>query len=117
MSGDLGLEAPSAVAAGAGERGRALAEAPLDRQQLRLKLESAEATIEALEQLRLIMGSATRRVRTPTGVSEQPDWSTRLKACRLVLALASGGGAMAGDSLRRDSRGSSCASSSSRPRR
>jgi hypothetical protein len=70
------------------DRWRAFAEAPLDRQQLRLKLESAEATIEALEQLRLIMGSATKRVRTPIGVSEQPDWSTRLKACRLVLAVA-----------------------------
>jgi hypothetical protein len=70
------------------DRWRAFAEAPLDRQQLRLKLESAEATIEALEQLRLIMGSAAKRVRTPIGVSEQPDWPTRLKACRLVLAVA-----------------------------
>jgi hypothetical protein len=70
------------------DRWRAFAEAPLDRQQLRLKLESAEAMIEALEQLRLIMGSAAKRVRTPNGVSEQPDWPTRLKACRLVLAVA-----------------------------
>jgi len=68
------------------ERWRELAEAPLDREQLRLKLESAEATIEALAQLRLIMESATKRVRTPSGVTEEPDWSTRLKACRLVLA-------------------------------
>ena len=67
---------------------RELAEAPLERKQLRLKLESAEATLEALEQLRLIMSSATRRVRTPTGVKEEPDWSTRLKACRLALAAA-----------------------------
>jgi transposase len=58
------------------ERWRELAEAPLDRKQLRLKLES----------VRLIMESATKRVRTPSGVTEEPDWSTRLKACRLVLA-------------------------------
>ena len=68
------------------DRWRALAEAPLERTQLRLRLESAEATIEALEQLRLIMENATKRVRTSAGVIEQPDWSTRLKACRLVLA-------------------------------
>jgi len=65
---------------------RELADAPLDRKQLRLKLESTEATLEALEHLRLIMSSATKRVRTPTGIKEEPDWSTRLKACRLVLA-------------------------------
>lgn len=70
------------------DRWRELAEAPLDKTQLRLKLESAEATIEALDQLRLIMGSATKRVRTRGGLREQPDWSTRLKACRLVLAMA-----------------------------
>src|SRR5436309_1127079 len=70
------------------ERWRELAETPLAGKQLRLKLESAEAMIEALAQLQLIMGSATKRVRTPTGVSERPDWPTRLKACRLVLALA-----------------------------
>jgi hypothetical protein len=68
------------------ERWRELVEAPLERTQLRLKLESAEATIEALEQLRLIMASATKRVRTSSGLREVPDWSTRLKACRLVLA-------------------------------
>jgi len=34
--------------------------------QLRLKLESAEATIEALDQLRLIMGSATKFRRRST---------------------------------------------------
>ena len=67
---------------------RWMAEAPLDRTQLRLQLESALATIEALEQLRLIMGSATKRVRTSTGLKEEPDWSTQLKACRLVLAFA-----------------------------
>jgi hypothetical protein len=70
------------------ERWRELAEAPLDRMELRLKLESIEASIEALEQLREIMGSATKRVRTSTGVTEEPDWATRLKACRLVLAAA-----------------------------
>ncbi len=68
------------------ERRRALAEAPLERTQLRLKLESAQATIQALEQLQLIMSSATKRVRTSTGLKEEPDWSTQLKACRLVLA-------------------------------
>jgi hypothetical protein len=68
------------------DRWRELAEAPLDRKQLRLKLESAEATIEALETLRLIMANATKRVRTSTGLKEEPDWSTQLKACRLVLA-------------------------------
>ncbi len=68
------------------ERWRELAEAPLDRQQLRLKLESAAATIEALEQLRLIMDSATKWVRTSAGGSEESDWSTQLKACRLVFA-------------------------------
>jgi hypothetical protein len=70
------------------DRWRALAEAPLDGMQLRLQLESVETSIEALEQLRLIMGSASRRVRTSSGVSEQPDWPTRLKACRLALAAA-----------------------------
>jgi transposase-like protein len=45
------------------ERWRKLAERPLEAKQLHLQLESAEAAIEALEQLRLIMGSATKRVR------------------------------------------------------
>jgi hypothetical protein len=66
----------------------ALAEEPLDRTQLRLQPEAAEATIEALAHLWLIMGSATKRVRTPTGVKEEPDWATQLKACRLVLTRA-----------------------------
>jgi hypothetical protein len=70
------------------ERWRELAEAPLDKTQLRLQLEAAEATIEALAQLRLIMDSATKRVRTPTGIKEEPDWATQLKACRLVLTTA-----------------------------
>jgi len=70
------------------ERWRELAERPLEAKQLHLLLESAEATIEALEQLRLIMGSATKRVRTSDGLKEEPDWPTRLKACRLVLAAA-----------------------------
>jgi len=58
----------------------------LDAKQLRLKLESVEAMLEALDQLQEMMTSATRRVRTPTGISEQPDWPTRLKAARLVIA-------------------------------
>ncbi len=62
------------------ERWRELAERPLEAKQLHLRLESAEATIEALEQLRLIMGSATKRVRTSDGLKEEPDWPTRLKA-------------------------------------
>jgi hypothetical protein len=70
------------------ERWREFADAPLDRKQLRLKLESAEATIEALDQLRLIMESATKRVRTPTGIKEEPDWATQLKAIRLALTTA-----------------------------
>ena len=49
---------------------------------------AAEAAIEALALLRLIMGSATKRVRTPTGIKEEPDWATQLKACRLVLTTA-----------------------------
>ena len=68
------------------ERWRALAEPPLDSTELRLKFDSLWAALAALEQLRLIMGSATKRVRTSTGLKEEPDWSTRLKACRLVLA-------------------------------
>jgi hypothetical protein len=63
------------------ERWRELAEAPLDKRRLRLQLESVEATLEALEQLRLIMGSATKRVKTSGGLREVPDWPTRLKAC------------------------------------
>src|SRR6266508_6674500 len=62
------------------ERWRELAERPLEAKQLHLRLESAEATIEALEQLRLIMGSATTRVRTSDGLKEEPDWPTRLNA-------------------------------------
>ena len=68
------------------ERWRELAEPPLDSTELRLKFDSLWATLAALEQLQLIMGSATKRVRTSTGLKEVPDWSTRLKACRLVLA-------------------------------
>ena len=70
------------------ERWRELAEAPLDSKQLRLKLEALEATTEALEQLQEIMENATKRIRTSSGLTEQPDWPTRLKACRLVLAAA-----------------------------
>jgi DNA-binding CsgD family transcriptional regulator len=70
------------------ERWRALAEAPNERRQARLQLESIEAASEALEQLRLLIESATKRVRTSSGVQEVPDWPARLKACRLVLAAA-----------------------------
>jgi hypothetical protein len=68
------------------ERWRELAQAPLDAIERRLKFESLEATTEALEQLQLIIEGATKRVRTSSGLKEVPDWSTRLKACRLVLA-------------------------------
>ena len=68
------------------ERWRELADQPLDRVQLRLRLESLEASLEAIEQLQEIMTSATKRVRTPTGLIEQPDWPTQLKAARLVIA-------------------------------
>jgi predicted transcriptional regulator len=68
------------------ERCRQLADQPLDAKQLRLKLESIEATLEAIEHLQEIMTSATKRVRTPTGIIEQPDWPTQLKAVRLVIA-------------------------------
>jgi hypothetical protein len=70
------------------QRWRKLAEAPLDKTQQRLQLEAAEATIEALALLRLIMARATKGVRTPTGIQEEPDWRTQLKACRLVLTTA-----------------------------
>ncbi len=70
------------------ERWRKLAEQPLDQTQQRLQLEALEATIEALAQLRLIMASATKRVRTRTGIQEEPDWRTQLKACRLVMTMA-----------------------------
>jgi len=46
----------------------------------------ARAALAALEQLRLIMDNATKRVRTSSGLREEPGWPTRLKACRLVLA-------------------------------
>jgi predicted transcriptional regulator len=70
------------------ERWRALAEAPNERWQARLQLESLEASGEALEQLRLLLESATKRVRTSSGIREVPDWATRLKACRIVLAAS-----------------------------
>jgi hypothetical protein len=63
-----------------------LAETPLDATQMRLKLESLEAMTTALEQLQLLMG-ATKPVSTGGTISEEPDWQTRLKACRLVLAI------------------------------
>jgi len=58
------------------------------RQDANFGTPQAEATIEALALLRLIMDKATRRVRTPTGIQEEPDWRTQLKACRLVLTMA-----------------------------
>ena len=51
----------------------------------------ARAALAALEQLRLIMDNATKRVRTSSGLREEPGWPTRLKACRLVLAGDRGG--------------------------
>jgi hypothetical protein len=68
------------------DRWRELAETPLDATQMRLKLESLEAMTTALEQLQLLMG-ATKPVSRGGTVSDQPDWQTRLKACRLVLAI------------------------------
>ena len=67
-------------------RWRTLAEVPLDATEQRHKFESLAATMAALEQLQLIMENATKRVRTSSGIREEPDWSTRLKACRLVVA-------------------------------
>ena len=52
---------------------------------MRLKLASLEAMTTALEQLQLLMG-ATKPVSAGGTVREEPDWQTRLKACRLVLA-------------------------------
>ena len=40
----------------------------------------------ALGQLQLLMG-ASKPVTTGGTLSEEPDWQTRLKACRLVLAI------------------------------
>jgi transposase len=68
------------------DRCRELAPTQLDATQMRLKLEALEAMTRALEQLQLLMG-ATTPVSTAGTVSEQPDWPTRLKACRLVLAI------------------------------
>ena len=68
------------------DRWRQVAGAPLQPIQLRLQLESLETTLGAFKQLELIMENATKRVRTSNGISEQPDWPTRLKACRLVIA-------------------------------
>jgi hypothetical protein len=53
---------------------------------MRLKLEALEAMTTALEQLQLLMG-ASKPVRRGGTLSEEPDWQTRLKACRLVLAI------------------------------
>ena len=68
------------------DRWRELAETPLEATQLRLKLESLEAMTTALGQLQLLMG-ASKPVTTGGTLSEEPDWQTRLKACRLVLAI------------------------------
>jgi hypothetical protein len=35
-----------------------------------------------------MMGNATKRVKTSSGIGEELDWPTRLKACRLVAATA-----------------------------
>jgi transposase-like protein len=68
------------------ERWRQLAETPLEATQTRLKLEALEATITALAQLQLLM-DATKTVGSGDALHEQPDWQTRLKACRLMLAI------------------------------
>ena len=68
------------------DRWRELAETPLDATQMRLKLESLEAMTTALEQLQLLMG-ATKPVTIGGRISEEPDWQTQLKACRLALAI------------------------------
>jgi hypothetical protein len=68
------------------ERWRALAEAPLELRQPLLQRQSLAAAGEALEQLGLIMKHATKHVRTSAGPRELPDWPTRQKASRLVLA-------------------------------
>ena len=67
-------------------RWRALAEVPLDATEQRHKFESLTATIAAFEQLQQIMENATKRVRTSSGIREEPDYSTQLKAARLILA-------------------------------
>jgi hypothetical protein len=65
---------------------RALAETPVGVKQPVLQRQSLAAASEALHQLRLIMERATKQVRTSAGLKEVPDWATRQKACRLVLA-------------------------------
>ena len=67
-------------------RWRALAEVPLDATEQRHKFESLTATIAAFEQLQQIMKNATKRVRTSSGIREEPDYSTQLKAARLIVA-------------------------------
>ena len=59
------------------DRWRALADGGLDRQQLALNSAALRATSEALEQLQLIMTTATKRVRTSSGLTEQPDRTGR----------------------------------------
>ena len=56
--------------AAAGEVTGAKAKSAIERLQARLELELLEAESEALEQLRLLMKSATKRVRTRGGVRE-----------------------------------------------
>ena len=68
------------------ERWRALAEAPVELKQSLLQRQLLAAAGEALEQLGLIMERATKQLRTSAGLQEVPDWSTRQKACGLVLA-------------------------------
>jgi transposase-like protein len=69
------------------ERWRELAQTPLDATQTRLKLEALEAMLSALDQLQLLM-DATIPVTSGGSPTDRPDWPTRLKACRLVLATA-----------------------------
>jgi hypothetical protein len=67
------------------ERWRALVESPLELRQPLLQRQLLAAAGEALEQLGLIMERATKQLRTTAGLKEVPDWSTRQKACGLVL--------------------------------
>jgi hypothetical protein len=68
------------------DRWRELAETPLDCDRDAAQARIARGNDHALEQLQLLMG-ATQPVSTGGTLSEQPDWQTRLKACRLVLAI------------------------------
>jgi hypothetical protein len=81
----LGLEAPPAVAGGGGavaRAGGASARQHRTAPQVRLALGDARGARATTAD----HGQRDKRVRTSTGLKEEPDWSTRLKACRFVLA-------------------------------